>query len=115
MLASHVATALGHIRSVEALERTRRTLSPRAELLDLYGRLFRHHLRNDLNLVAGYAEMLAEGTDDPESKLEGLRETVDRSIELVDRVSALHVEIEGIDDPEPRSPRWTPSAAGTTT
>lgn len=103
ILATHAATALGNIRSREEMERTQRTLTARAELLDLYGRLFRHHLRNDLNIVAGYAEMLADGTDDADAKLATIRETVERSIDLVDRVGSLHVEIDGIGEPEPRS------------
>lgn len=111
LLASHAATALGNIRSREDLERTQRTLSARAELLELYGRLFRHHLRNDLNIAAGYVEMLAEDADDVQDELSTVRETLGRSIDLVDRVSALHVEIEGIDAPEPRSLRDAVAAA----
>lgn len=112
ILATHVATALGNIRAREELERTQQTLSARAELLDLYGQLFRHHLRNDLNIVAGYTAMLLEdGGDDVDGKLTTINETVERSIDLVDRVSALHAEVEGIDDPEPRSLQEAVTAA----
>lgn len=112
ILATHVATALGNIRAREELERTQQTLSARAELLDLYGQLFRHHLRNDLNIVAGYTAMLLEdGGDDVDAKLTTINETVERSIDLVDRVSALHAEVEGIDDPEPRSLQEAVTAA----
>lgn len=112
ILATHVATALGNIRAREELERTQQTLSARAELLDLYGQLFRHHLRNDLNIVAGYTAMLIEEYgDDVDAKLTTINETVERSIDLVDRVSALHAEVEGIDDPEPRSLREAVTAA----
>ena len=106
ILATHVATALGNIRSREQLERARRGLEARNEMIELYSQLFRHHLRNDLNVVSGYAELLeADETIDGESAehLRTVREAVDRSIDLVSRVSALHTEIQGVDEPAAQS------------
>ena len=102
ILASHVATALGNIRSREQIERGRRGLEARNEMIELYSQLFRHHLRNDLNVVSGYAELLAEDEDlsgEATGHVATVREAVDRSIDMVQRVSALHTEIQGVDEP----------------
>ena len=106
ILASHVATALGNIRSRAQLERARRGVEARNEMIELYSELFRHHLRNDLNVVSGYADMLEEEVDgDAVEHLRALQEAADRSIELVRQVSNLHTEIKGVEEPVPRSLR----------
>lgn len=114
ILASHVATALGNIRSQEQLERARRGVEARNELIELYSQLFRHHLRNDLNIVSGYAAMLeGEVSGDARAHLATVRETVDRSIDLVRRVSTLQTEIHGVNEPAPQSLRESMVAAVT--
>ena len=119
ILATHVATGLGNIRSRQELERARRGVEARNEMIEMYSQLFRHHLRNDLNVVSGYADMLEEAVED-EGELDGdeagehvrtIKEAAGRSIDLVDRVSALHTEIKGVEEPGPRSLRGALAAA----
>lgn len=112
ILATHVATAIGNIRNRQQLERARRGLEARNEMIDLYSELFRHHLRNDLNIVSGYAEMLEEEVGgEAEAHLQTIQETVGRSIDLVRRVSSLHAEAQGVDEPAPQSLREAIDAA----
>ena len=112
ILATHVATAIGNLRNREQLERARRGLETRNEMIDLYSELFRHHLRNDLNIVSGYAQMLeGEVGGEAEAHLQTIQETVGRSIDLVHRVSSLHAETQGVDEPTPRSLREAIDAA----
>lgn len=107
ILATHAATALENIRTREQLERTKQSLSARTELVDLYSQLFRHHLRNDLNVISGYVEMIDSSplVAEDASHLQTVRETVEHSIGLVERVSDLHAVIGDLEGPLPRSLR----------
>jgi signal transduction histidine kinase len=67
----------GYIVSLrDVTERTRRE-----QRLDVMNRLFRHNLRNEMNVVRGNAELIAHDTDD-----EAVTERTDRIIDTVDEV-----------------------------
>lgn len=54
-----------------SIERDRAALRERTEQLEFLNRLLRHDIRNDVSVIKGYAELLAEGNgDDTEAILE---------------------------------------------
>jgi len=72
-------TVTGRIVSLrDVTERTQRE-----QRLDVMNRLFRHNLRNEMNVVRGNAELLGTHTDDADQ-----RERADRIIATVDEVIA---------------------------
>ncbi|MFB6160752.1 MAG: ATP-binding protein [Haloferacaceae archaeon] len=64
------------------------------------GRLLRHDLRNDLNLVLGYVELAADRTDDPEvgAALGDAREVVDDIVAKANRARDLRDLLDRADD-----------------
>ncbi|MFB6150171.1 MAG: histidine kinase N-terminal 7TM domain-containing protein [Haloarculaceae archaeon] len=63
----------------------------REQRLDVLNRLLRHNLRNEMNVVAGNAELLADYVDSPTAGkyLDRIDETVDTVVERSNKVGAL--------------------------
>ncbi|QSG08894.1 Signal transduction histidine kinase [Halapricum desulfuricans] len=103
MLASHAATAISNIRSRQQLERARTDLAKRKEMIELYDRLLRHDLGNDLQVITGFADILAEELD---GEHEQYAEKIDRaarsSNDLIQRVGDLVSTLEAEAEPQPR-------------
>lgn len=91
-LAEHVATAIVNIRSRERLERARNDLAKRKEMIEVYDRLLRHDLGNDLQVISGFSDALltlVEGDGDMDQAIEYARKihrTAGDSAELIDNV-----------------------------
>jgi signal transduction histidine kinase len=103
ILASHAATAISNIRSREQLERARNDLAKRKEMIELYDKLLRHDLGNDLQVITGFANVLAEQTEGEKqryaSKIENAAES---SADLIERVGDIVSTLEREAEPEPR-------------
>jgi signal transduction histidine kinase len=108
ILASHAATAISNIRSRERLERARQDLAKRKEMVELYDRLLRHDLGNDLQVVAAFAEEVAEQVDgEPEDYARRIEQTARSSADLIERVGDLVSTLEQQDEPDAQSLRTT--------
>jgi len=106
ILASHAATAVSNIRSRERLERARQDLAKRKEMVELYDRLLRHDLGNDLQVVAAFAEEIGERVEgEPADYAERIETTARSSADLVERVGDLVSTLEQQDEPDARSLR----------
>jgi len=70
----------------DVTDRTRRE-----QQLDVLNRLLRHNLRNEMNVIRGHAELLAETADDPDTgrHVERILDTVDTVTERSDKVGTL--------------------------
>jgi signal transduction histidine kinase len=105
-LADHVNTAVGNIRSRERLERARNDLAKRKEMVEMYDRLLRHDLGNDLQIIAGYSDaMLGELDDDNETVAEyaqTINRTAGEAADLISRVGDLVKTLESAEKPEAR-------------
>ncbi|WP_340099161.1 HAMP domain-containing sensor histidine kinase [Salinibaculum salinum] len=91
-LADHVATALNNIRSRERLERARNDLEKRKEMIEVYDRLLRHDLGNDLQVISGFSDALLNLVDDDDRTTEyaeKIHRTANEAADLVDRVGDL--------------------------
>jgi len=104
ILASHAATAISNIRRREHLERARQDLEKRKEMVEMYDRLLRHDLGNDLQLVASYAEKIAADADGEVSEYaDRIKRNAMSSADLIGRVGDLVNTLEQQDEPEPQS------------
>lgn len=65
-----------------SLEMERERLADRSARLAFMNQLLRHDVRNDANVIQGYASLLAERTDDAHSELERIRRKADHVAEL---------------------------------
>jgi len=103
ILASHAATAIGNIRSREELERARKDLETRKEMIEMYDSLLRHDLGNDLQVISGFADALLEEVD---GEAHGYAERIDRAArsaaDLIDRVGDLVATLEEAGRAEPK-------------
>ncbi|MFB6188748.1 MAG: histidine kinase N-terminal 7TM domain-containing protein [Halapricum sp.] len=89
-------TVTGRIVSLrDVTERTQRE-----QRLDVMNRLFRHNLRNEMNVVRGNAELLGSRTDDSEQhdRADRIIATVDEIIGRSDKIGTLSRALD--DDPE---------------
>jgi signal transduction histidine kinase len=106
ILASHAATAISNIRSRERLERARQDLESRKELIELYDRLLRHDLGNELQVIAGFADVVAEDVDGQTAEhAEKIQRAAGNAADLIERVGDLVSSLEAQDEPEPRDLR----------
>ncbi|MEF8881416.1 MAG: HAMP domain-containing sensor histidine kinase [Halapricum sp.] len=104
ILASHAATAISNIRSRQELERARMDLQKRKEMIELYDKLLRHDLGNDLQVITGFADALADDLDgEHERYATKIHRAADSSNELIERVGDLVSTLEAEEEPEPRS------------
>lgn len=75
----------------------RRAVSARSELetsnqqLQVLSRVFRHNVRNDLNVIQGYTDLLSDRVDDERSRecLETIRETTDNVVEISEKLRVI--------------------------
>jgi len=106
ILASHAATAISNIRSRERLERARQDLETRKEMIEMYDRLLRHDLGNDLQIIAGFADAVASEVDGQTADYVGkIQRAAESSADLIERVGNLVSTLEEQDEPEPRDLR----------
>ncbi len=106
ILASHAATAIGNIRSRERLQRAHEDLETRNEMIQMYDRLLRHDLGNDLQVISGFADTLAAELDGEKREYAGkIQRAARSSADLIGRVGDLVSTLERQDEPEPRSLR----------
>lgn len=87
-LAEHVATAIVNIRSRERLERARNDLAKRKEMVEVYDRLLRHDLGNDLQVITGFSDAVVSMVDDEQATeyAEKIYRTAQSAAELIDNV-----------------------------
>ena len=119
-LADHVATAVGNIRSRERLERARKDLETRKEMIEMYDRILRHDLGNDLQVITGFSDALAERIEsDGEAAryAEKIQRTAESAADLVRRVGEVVGTLEHEAGPRVRdlSAVLTPVVEETTT
>jgi signal transduction histidine kinase len=106
ILASHAATAISNIRSRERLERARQDLETRKEMIQMYDRLLRHDLGNDLQIIAGFADAVASQVDgQTEEYVQKIQRAAESSADLIERVGNLVSTLEQQEEPEPRALR----------
>ena len=72
-------------------ESARRELETSNQQLQVLSRVFRHNIRNDLNVIRGYADLLSERVDDDRSReyLETIRETTDDVVEISEKLRVI--------------------------
>lgn len=88
-LAEHVATAIVNIRSRERLERARNDLAKRKEMVEVYDRLLRHDLGNDLQVITGFSDAVSSIVDEDDQAAEyaeKIHRTARSAAELIDNV-----------------------------
>lgn len=105
-LADHVATALNNIRSRERLERARNDLEKRKEMIEVYDRLLRHDLGNDLQVITGFSDAvvgLVEDDGKTSEYVEKIHRTANEAADLIDRVGDLVKTLEQDGELEPRA------------
>ncbi|TKX68039.1 sensor histidine kinase KdpD [Halorubrum sp. SP9] len=80
-------------------ETARRDLETSNQQLQVLSRVFRHNVRNDLNVIQGYTDLLSDRVDDERSRqcLETIRETTDD-------VVAISEKLRVIEDASPERP-----------
>jgi len=89
-LGDHVATAVTNIRARERLERTRTDLKKRKETLEVYDRLLRHDLGNDLQVITSFANELVDRLEGPaERYAHNISETASNASDLIERVGGV--------------------------
>jgi signal transduction histidine kinase len=69
-------------------ETARRDLETSNQQLQVLSRVFRHNVRNDLNVIQGYTDLLADRIDDERSRecLETIRQTTDDVVEISEKL-----------------------------
>lgn len=90
-LAEHVATAIVNIRSRERLERARNDLAKRKEMIEVYERLLRHDLGNDLQVISGFSDALVtslegDGSEQAREYAQKIFRTSKSAAELIETV-----------------------------
>jgi len=107
ILGSHAATAMGNIRSRRRLERARQDLETRKEMIEMYDRLLRHDIGNDLQIISGFADILAKQLEEgkPAEYAEKIERAATNSADLIDRVGDLVSTLESQSEPEARELR----------
>ncbi|WP_436932054.1 sensor histidine kinase [Halosimplex halobium] len=107
ILATHAATAVSNIRSRERLERARQDLETRKEMVELYDRLLRHDIGNDLQVIAGFADAVSGIVEDEQASeyVAKIERAANNSADLVERVGDLVSTLESQREPEPRDLR----------
>jgi signal transduction histidine kinase len=105
-LADHVATAINNIRSHERLERARNDLEKRKEMIEVYDRLLRHDLGNDLQVITGFSDAMVSMVDDGTQTAEyaeKIHRTANEAADLISRVGDLVKTLEQDGELEPRA------------
>jgi len=103
ILASHAATAISNIRSRERLERARQDIETKKEMIELYDRLLRHDLGNDLQVITGFSEALVNMVDEENAHYaERIHDAAKSSADLIQRVGNLVSTLEEEEEAKPR-------------
>jgi len=104
ILASHAATAMSNIHSRERLERARQDLETRKEMIEMYDRLLRHDIGNDLQIISGFAEALESQIEDGQAAeyAAKIERSAANSADLISRVGDLVSTLEQQKEPEAR-------------
>jgi signal transduction histidine kinase len=106
ILASHAATAISNIRSRERLQRAHKDLETRKEMIEMYDRLLRHDLGNDLQVISGFSDALVSRVDgEARDYAERIHRAAESSADLINRVGNLVSTLEDQDELEPRDVR----------
>ncbi|QPV62553.1 GAF domain-containing protein [Halosimplex litoreum] len=107
ILATHAATAISNIRSRERLERARQDLETRKEMVEMYDRLLRHDIGNDLQIIAGFANAVSELVEDERAGeyVGKIERAADNSADLIQRVGDLVSTLEAQNEPDARDLR----------
>lgn len=102
--AEHIATAITNIRSRERLERTRTDLAKRKEMVEVYDRLLRHDLGNDLQVIRGFSDHVVREVEDETigEYAEKINRTAKRASELIDNVGQTVKTLKEEGEPEVR-------------
>ncbi|PAU83552.1 two-component sensor histidine kinase [Halorubrum salipaludis] len=89
--------ATAHHRRRAATARS--NLETSNQQLQVLSRVFRHNVRNDLNIIQGYTDLLVDRVDDERSRecLETIRETTDDVVEISEKLRV-------IEDASPAAP-----------
>ncbi len=100
--AEHIATAITNIRSRERLERARTDLAKRKEMVEVYDRLLRHDLGNDLQIIHGFSERLLREaeTDQFSEQAKKIKRTAQSASELIDSVGQTVQTLQQEGDPK---------------
>jgi signal transduction histidine kinase len=82
-----------------ALDRLSTALASREQMLLVINRFLRHNLRNELNVVAGYAATLQQTADDPETarQVNQIQTSADRVLSTAERVRLTETLIDPVD------------------
>jgi signal transduction histidine kinase len=103
ILAAHAATAVSNIRSRRQLERARTDLEKRKEMIELYDKLLRHDMGNDLQVISGFADALSRDLEGQQREYaEKIAAAAESSADLMERVGDLVSTLEREEEPEPR-------------
>ncbi|ELZ44034.1 histidine kinase [Halorubrum coriense DSM 10284] len=72
-------------------ETARRNLETTNQQLQVLSRVFRHNVRNDLNVIQGYTDLLADRVEDDRSRecLETVRETTDDIVAISEKLRVI--------------------------
>jgi len=72
-------------------ETARRDLETSDQQLQVLSRVFRHNVRNDLNVIRGYADLLADRIDDDQSEqyVATIRETTDDVVAISEKLRVI--------------------------
>lgn len=95
--------ASSDIRGVQLMIRDATDRRQREGFISVINRVLRHNVRNEMNVVSGYAAMLSEELDGDEAKAKLIEDTADRLLEisesarLIDENRDLSPELEPID------------------
>jgi len=103
--AEHIATAIVNIRSRERLERARNDLAKRKEMVEVYDRLLRHDLGNDLQVIAGFSDTLSSAADGDDQLAEyagKIQQTARSAAELIENVGETVSTLQEEGEPEAR-------------
>jgi signal transduction histidine kinase len=77
-----------HRRRAETAQRDLETSNQQLQVLS---RVFRHNVRNDLNVIQGYTDLLADRIDDDRNRecLETIRQTTDDVVEISEKLRVI--------------------------
>ena len=100
----HIATAITNIRSRERLERARNDLAKRKEMVEVYDKLLRHDLGNDLQVIRGFSDQVAHMVEDGDTTeyAEKIQSTATSAAELIDSVGDTVKTLQKEGEPEAR-------------
>jgi len=83
LLLNRIEKAVSHTRALTELAHRKELLEEQRDNLDILNEVLRHDIRNDLQIITSYSEMLSDHVDDEgDSYLQTVKESADSAIEL---------------------------------